>query len=511
MRKRLWRRKSSAVIAGVLCAVLGAGALLPGKLAYTQADEGTVHYDLSKEAFSGEESELLLTNPDRGLRMEAYLNVGTGMSEFEYEDMDGIEQLRQQVERYGSDSPQLAQVYFYLTEYKDKDLDEAAFEKMNEYFDVLEEYNVKAVLRFAYITEQGGIELDQEPATEQAVRHIYQLEDFIKEHEDQIHVFQMGFIGAWGEWDGAARGRMNEKEIIKTVLDVVPDDMQIQVRYMDIKNSNKDIIGDEDWARVGYHDDYLIGNLHVWNSPGTTDRNADTYKQMTEESEDLLIDGEMIWGTANAGAQSQIGGTVIDSIKMAKRLCEHHFTSLSMTHNYKEPKKNDAGEMEAGEWSMTHWQHEYINQKTLEQNGLPYAPGWFKDTDGNNIPRTMFEYIRDYLGYYLMLESAQADVAGDEVKVELTLNNYGFAAPLALAKVELVLLDTEGNEVEQAAVCSPDKLDPLAPQTVSVTLTKPSEDRIYRLALSIRADDGTSVRLANDMENWNGYQVLGDL
>ena len=60
-------------------------------------------------------------------------------------------------------------------------------------------------------------------------------------------------------------------------------------------------------------------------------------------------------------------------------------------------------------------------------------------------------------------------------------------------------------------MCSPDKLDPLASQTVSVTLTKPSEDRIYRLALSIRADDGTSVRLANDMENWNGYQVLGDL
>ena len=100
MRKGLWRRKSAAVIAGVLCAVLGAGALLPGKLAYTKADEGTVHYDLSKEALSGEESELLLANPDRGLRMEAYLNVGTGMSEFEYEDMDGIEQLRQQVERY---------------------------------------------------------------------------------------------------------------------------------------------------------------------------------------------------------------------------------------------------------------------------------------------------------------------------------------------------------------------------------------------------------------------------
>jgi len=74
-----------------------------------------------------------------------------------------------------------------------------------------------------------------------------------------------------------------------------------------------------------------------------------------------------------------------------------------------------------------------------------------------------------------------------------------------------VLLDTEGNEVAKEAVCSPDELDPLTPQNVSVTLTKPSEDRVYRLALSIQADDGTSVRLANDMENWNGYQVLGDL
>ena len=80
-RKGLWHKKSPVVIAGILCAVLGVGALLPGKLAHTHADEGTVHYDLSKEALSGDESELLLANPDRGLRMEAYLNVGTGMSE----------------------------------------------------------------------------------------------------------------------------------------------------------------------------------------------------------------------------------------------------------------------------------------------------------------------------------------------------------------------------------------------------------------------------------------------
>ena len=49
MRKGLWHKKSPVVIAGILCAVLGVGALLPGKLAHTHADEGTCRRKRSAE------------------------------------------------------------------------------------------------------------------------------------------------------------------------------------------------------------------------------------------------------------------------------------------------------------------------------------------------------------------------------------------------------------------------------------------------------------------------------
>ena len=123
----------------------------------------------------------------------------------------------------------------------------------------------------------------------------------------------------------------------------------------------------------------------------------------------------------------------------------------------------------------------------------------------------MFEYIRDYLGYYLVLENAEATVEQESVDLNLTLKNYGFAAPLALKDVDIVLLDSDGNEVCREKLCDPSDLQPEQEVTIEKTLVKPDANRAYRLALSIRSEDGTGVRLGNDMEMMNGYQVLGDL
>ena len=220
---------------------------------------------------------------------------------------------------------------------------------------------------------------------------------------------------------------------------------------------------------------------------------------MTEESANLLIDGEMIWGSAN---DMYTGGNSIDAIKIAKRMKEHHFTSLSLTHNYKE---------KGGQYSMYDWQSEYVNQNILDQNGLPYDEAWFTDSEGNNLPRTMFEYLRDYLGYYLKVESAGAGVSGNQVTVNLEINNYGFAAPLALDSFDIVLLDADGNVVDQKSGCSMAELQPGAKNQISVTLTRPQDDLPYTVAVSLKADDGTPVRLANNLPFQNGYNHLGVL
>lgn len=481
------------LLAGVLFGIFSAGASAEIR-----------HYDLTPAAMTGDETELLSYNPDRGLRMEVYLDVATGNSVFEHADEDAIAQLHDEIALYGSDHPQLVQVYFYLTGYKDKDLDEAAFTRMNNYFDELEKYNLKAVLRFAYISDDAN-PLTQEPDTDQVLAHLAQLKDWIAAHESQIHVFQLGLIGAWGECDGNALDRIgeaNEKRIFDAVLANIPEDMYLQVRYHYLKYDNI-TPDDPNYDRVGFHDDFLIGTPHGWNTAGG-DPSSALWKKVHDESANALVDGEMIWGSAN---KTYTGGKSINAILMAQRLADHHFTSLSLTHNYKEGKENHAGDI----YSMSDWQKEYVNPKILDANDLPYNENWFLDREGNNLPRTMYDYIRDYLGYYLACEGAETTVNGTEVSVGLKLKNYGFAAPLGLKDIRLVLLDVQGNEVDSKEACPLNELQPGVAQTVELTLTKPDSERMYRLALRGEADDGTPVRLANHMEVWNGYHVLGDL
>lgn len=482
-----------ALLVGVVSGVMLVGA----------ADEPR-HYELTPAAMTGDETEILSYNPDRGLRMEVYLDVDTGNSVFEHAEEDAIEQLHDEIALYASDHPQLAQVYFYLTGYKDKDLDDAAFARMNAYFDELKKHDLKAVLRFAYISDDAN-PTAQEPTVDQVVAHLGQLKDWIAAHESQIHVFQLGLIGAWGECDSNALARIGEageKRIFDAVLANIPEDMYLQVRYHYLKYDNISA-EDPNYDRVGFHDDFLIGTPHGWNTAGG-DPSSALWKKMHDESANALVDGEMIWGSANG---SYTGGKSINAILMAQRLADHHFTSLSMTHNYKEGKGNSAGKL----YSMADWQKEYVNPKILDANDLPYNENWFLDREGNNLPRTMFDYIRDYLGYYLTCEGAEATVKGTEVTVSLDMKNYGFAAPLGLKDITLVLLDSEGNEVDSKEAFTLAELQPGETCTVQIALTKPTSNRMYRLALRAEADDGTPARLANHMEVWNGYHVLGDL
>ncbi|TDW20053.1 uncharacterized protein DUF4832 [Breznakia blatticola] len=456
-------------------------------------------YDFNVKSLDGNQSMLLQENPNRGYRMEVYLNVETNKSLFEYKTVDAIEQLENEIATYKSDNPKLIQVYFYLTGYKDKDLDDNAFKNMNAYFDKLKEHDLKAIFRFAYVSNDSN-PTSQEPTLAQIQRHMVQVKPFIEEHKDQIHVFQAGIVGAWGEWDSGAMSRIDNKAVMDAVLAATPKDMQVQVRYSYIKENNVPNTS-EDYNRVAFHDDFLIGVLHSWNTAGA-DRNATKWKKMTEESKQLLVDGEMIWGSANG---YYTGGKAINAYLIAQRMKEHHFTSLSMTHNYKEQNKE-----QGKTYSMAEWQHEYVNQAILDTYDLPYDEAWFMDADGNNIPRNMFEYLRDYLGYYLKVESATATVKDDVVNVSVDIANYGFSAPHKVTKMELVLLDAKGTVVDATSMCKASELQPGNKQ-INVQLTRPDASKPYMVAIRAEVEDGTTIRFANDLNYVQGNNVLGIL
>ena len=111
---------------------------------------------------------------------------------------------------------------------------------------------------------------------------------------------------------------------------------------------------------------------------------------------------------------------------------------MSIAHNYKEDGKD---------YSLSSWKRQLVTPALLDQYKLPYQKSWFKDTNDNEISRSRYEYIRDYLGYRLAVKdiSYQADEKSIDYQVNLT--NYGMDAPVLINKAELVLLNASKKAV----------------------------------------------------------------
>ena len=81
------------------------------------------------------------------------------------------------------------------------------------------------------------------------------------------------------------------------------------------------------------------------------------------------------------------------------------------------------------------------------------ADGWFEDGFGQPASRTQFEYIQDYLGYRLELQSARIPenvTTGAEFQVDIELVNRGFSTLCNPRPVSLVLMDRTGQVTELA-------------------------------------------------------------
>lgn len=116
------------------------------------------------------------------------------------------------------------------------------------------------------------------------------------------------------------------------LLDAAPPDMFLQVRYEYNKYDNFSPDEAADYRRIGFHDDALRGDRLFSNNTGGADRNSAVWKKTAAETAALLVDGEMYWGWANSSADG--GGMIPQGLFHAKRMREHHFTSLSIKHNY---------------------------------------------------------------------------------------------------------------------------------------------------------------------------------
>lgn len=435
----------------------------------------------------------------------------------------------------------LAQTYCYLDNFIDKPISDEKLELLQKSLDNVRRRGLKTVLRFAY---EKDMDRKVGPVLVNILAHIDQLAPIIKRNTDIILVLQAGFVGAWGEWHSSAHNIEGDHtalaEIVSKVLDVLPPDRMTQVRVPKYKRwvLEQKIFGGENRtlndqiahnglpvSRIGFHNDgFLAGNTcgGTWTeSPLYSNPGNPEFDYMTSESPYVQIDGELFW--------ADIGGKV-DGMKAIERFRLHHYTSFSIAHSY--------SEKEGKSFSIDDWIRTPITAQQLEEKKLPVSDGYFKDTDGSDVSRTVFEYITDHLGYRLEMQKATFPMSlsqNNELVIEAELINRGFSAIHNPRTPYFVLIDAEGKVYEfPINDADPAKWQPFQPgdedykpltHKIGIKAFLPQEIKAgwYQVGLwlpdaynSLRLDPRYAIRLANrditwwvDMDGKYGINIIG--
>ena len=449
-------------------------------------------------------------NPDRGWRLEAFINVANTVCDGMGVQENPEDAITSALDYYGAYRPQLCQVYFYLTGYKNKPLlPPEGFDRMQRVFDTARERGIKLIVRFAYESDMEGT---GEARDEIILAHIPQLRPILEKNVDVIHTVEAGFLGSWGEWH-SYKIQHDELAILKEILAMVPEELYVQVRYPRVKNLLVAAEPDNsNLSRLGYHDDSFFGwQYAMWNdglNPG-----EEFWEQMRQESPYGPEGGEMFWGVQYETSRwaPTTGALAI------QKFSAFHQNTFSLYHSFIEDGLVQWVEPGKGYYSMRDWVTEPITPQWLDSNGIAYDPLWFQNEQGKVIERTAFEFVNDHLGYRLRALDVKLDgnlAGGDTLNVSMNLKNTGFSAVFNMQS-GFAVLDMDGNVVSTVTAGDPTKWLAADPNTnvplihnVSASLTLPEKPGTYLIAFYVKNSAGTGARLANDLQFINGYTVL---
>ena len=299
----------------------------------------------------------------------------------------------------------LTQFLVYFTEFRENPvLPDYVLDYMRQSFQNHRDAGVKTVLRCAY----GDSSKDAKVEIVEA--HIKQLKPIFQEYEDVIYAVEAGWVGACGEWangdgTGFVSNAENRARVVVALLDAFPKDIQILLRTPGYKRqvlaqiwgrsyTVRDTITAETAfdgsavSRLGGHNDCYMA---TGNDAGTFGSNEDR-KLWKDDSHYTVMGGETC---TIAGYYDYCNCTVAPD------------------------------RMESGHWS-------YLNiDYSQDIQNVWRAEGCFD------------EFVRR-MGYRLALNGLSLDgefVAGNKVKVKLSLTNHGYACIMRERKLEFVLVN----------------------------------------------------------------------
>ena len=533
------KKNSARCFAAPLVISFVIGAYAMGKPAPTVGVETKIFHGIRPDQKNGRNG---LLNPERGFRWEN--RIGSFKTKWAVKTWLGA------FESHADDGLTMTLAYCELLDYCEmENIPREKIERLAADFKAVRQAGTKLILCFRYemrVKDQKG------PTLDIILSHIQQLAPLLRANMDIIAVLQTGFIGLYGEWHrsfhGLDKNPEAQEKVLRALLDVLPPDRKLVIRYPRHKNifvkrvshrsdlqpiTAREAHTLKPEARIGFCDDgFMVGK----NDAGTfAPRPSKDYDYMSAESLFLPMDGEFFWAWSRPyGVKKDDGQQAI------RRLWEHHYTFFSYAHNHTFYEGSWAKEKYGARFSIDEWKKDPLDPEFLVANHLPVSDGYFEDAAGNPVQRTIFEYIRDHLGYRIELREAgfpRSAAGGKPFSVRVPLVNRGFAAPINPRPIRLVaigadntvaVIATAKNDVRTWYPCVPDDRKKLSPvhELVFHTESFPTlAPGTYKLGLwlpdpytSIQRDARYAMRVANGDVPWwpgpkntYGVNVLGGI
>ncbi|MBQ4393818.1 MAG: DUF4832 domain-containing protein [Paludibacteraceae bacterium] len=396
----------------------------------------------------------------------------------------------------------LVMVLYNFKNYRDKALTSTILNGFDEDMQILRNKGYKCVLRFAYTEEE---EDKNDAGRSRVVAHIAQLKPHLKANADVIYALEAGFVGVWGEWYysdnfGNETQHMNSNRIavIDALLDAVPEDRFLLVRYPMIKTeylTNKGIstaalTSSEAYtsaikARIGCHNDAF---LNTYGDNGTYASDA------------LSDDPDVRQYIADETLYVPNGGE----------------TNVESTSRASSMYTQTEAQMIAYHWSFCG--ESYAKQMTQK---------WHIANSSTQVSgSTIFDELDRKMGYRYQLVSgtySDAATAGGTMSVNISLKNVGYA-PLYNYRRACIVLKNGSTTYSIPLTSDPRRWAPNGATTnITETLTVPAgvpagtydlylhmPDTAYRL----KDDPRYAIRFANKISGtdvWNSTLGMNNL
>lgn len=392
-------------------------------------------------------SDAVCANPERGFYVQL-----TAHSEGKPLSTEEVVELRER-------NITLVLRLYYLKKFRERKLSKNQLDLIAADLSTIRRAGCKCILRFAYSSKIG----EPDAPMKSIMQHINQLEPLLQANADVISVFQMGFIGAWGELHSSSNQLAQQKpiqQLATRLLSALPPNRSIQVR-------------------TPIHKTFIVGR----HKP-TTPRANTTFTRIGFHNDCVLAD------------ETDMGTYELSRMKQQKERLAWETQFVPMGGETCKPSEYSSPQNARTEFSSHHWT--YLN--------LDYHPDVISSWRKNGF----YDEVERRLGYRLeLLNSRCSDEAriGQALSISIELRNVGWAPLINPRDVFLIAVNTkEGAEFRARLDANPMQWLPSRPLAIdaSVGIPKSMPTGEYKLFLHLPDPEERlhnrveyAVRLAN--------------